>query len=151
LLLGYPEIMENSAIPDIPKRRRGRPSTGGRREGVLVRLEPAQLKVLDDWAEDHEIRGLRPEAIRRLVEIGLQAKYDEVSEVARKKRLRRQRREKKQTDKIVRDLFAANQISQQDFGDYQERGIIPPHRWTTDCGMPLWSVAKGGKIPGVTG
>ena len=72
LLLGYPEFMAKS-IRDIPKKQRGRPSTGGRREGVLVRLEPAQFEALDGWIKKHGVKS-RPEAIRRLVELGLKAK-----------------------------------------------------------------------------
>jgi hypothetical protein len=72
LLLGYPEFMAKS-INDIPKKQRGRPSTGGRREGVMVRLEPAQFEALDGWIKKHDVES-RPEAIRRLVELGLKVK-----------------------------------------------------------------------------
>jgi hypothetical protein len=72
LLLGYPEFMAKS-IADIPKKQRGRPSTGGRREGIMVRLEPAQFEALDSWIKKHDVES-RPEAIRRLVELGLKAK-----------------------------------------------------------------------------
>jgi hypothetical protein len=61
------------SIRDIPKKRRGRPSTGGRREGVMVRLEPGQLEALDNWIKKHDV-ATRPEAIRRLVELGLKVK-----------------------------------------------------------------------------
>src|ERR1700681_2312207 len=71
--LGYPLFMKKS-IKDIPKKRRGRPSTGGRREGIMVRLEPAQFEALDGWIKKHAADLSRPEAIRRLVEIGLKAK-----------------------------------------------------------------------------
>jgi hypothetical protein len=74
LLLGYPLFMAES-IKDIPKKRRGRPSTGGRREGILVRLEPDQFEALDGWIMKQKEPDLsRPEAIRRLVELGLKAK-----------------------------------------------------------------------------
>jgi hypothetical protein len=69
LFSGYPEFMAKS-IRDTPKKRRGRPSTGGRREGVMVRLEPAQFEALDGWIKKHDVES-RPEAIRRLVELGL--------------------------------------------------------------------------------
>ena len=63
------------SIRDIPKKRRGRPSTGGRREGILVRLESDQFEALDDWiAKQREPTLSRPEAIRRLVELGLKVK-----------------------------------------------------------------------------
>jgi hypothetical protein len=62
------------SIKDIPKQQRGRPSTGGRREGVMVRLEPAQFEALDGWIKRNAPDLSRPEAIRRLVELGLKAK-----------------------------------------------------------------------------
>jgi hypothetical protein len=63
------------SIRDIPKKKRGRPSTGGRREGILVRLETDQFDALDAWiAKQKEPALTRPEAIRRLVELGLKAK-----------------------------------------------------------------------------
>ena len=62
------------SIRDIPKKGRGRPSTGGRREGVMVRLEPDQFDALDAWIMKQAGPLTRPEAIRRLVELGLKAK-----------------------------------------------------------------------------
>lgn len=63
------------SIADIPKKRRGRPSTGGRREGILVRLEARQFDALNVWIERQKEPHLsRPEAVRRLVELGLKAK-----------------------------------------------------------------------------
>jgi hypothetical protein len=60
------------SIWDIPKKKRGRPSTGGRRAGILVRLETDQFGALDAWIAKQKVPGLtRPEAIRRLVELGL--------------------------------------------------------------------------------
>jgi hypothetical protein len=56
------------SIMDIPKKKRGRPSTGGRREGVLVRLEPAQFKALDSWIAKQDASLTRPEAIRAMME-----------------------------------------------------------------------------------
>jgi hypothetical protein len=57
------------SIGDIPKKRRGRPQTGGRREGV-----PAQFEALDAWSAEQKPEPSCPEAIRRLVELGLKAK-----------------------------------------------------------------------------
>jgi hypothetical protein len=75
LLLGYPIFVAKS-IRHIPKKkRRGRPPTGGRREGLLVRLEAAQFDALDAWISRQDEPNLsRPEAIRRLIELGLTAK-----------------------------------------------------------------------------
>jgi hypothetical protein len=53
---------------------RGRPPTGGRRDGVLVRLEPDQFDALDNWIAKQGEQLTRPEAIRRLVELGPRAK-----------------------------------------------------------------------------
>lgn len=39
---------------------------------VLVRLSPDQVKSLDDWRRKQEDLPGRPEAIRRLMEYGLQ-------------------------------------------------------------------------------
>jgi hypothetical protein len=39
----------------------------------MVRLEPAQFEALDDWIKKHNVES-RPEAIRRLIGIGLRAK-----------------------------------------------------------------------------
>ena len=63
------------SIRDIPKKKPGRPSTGGRREGILVRLETDQFGALDGWIAKQKEPGLtRPGAIRRLVELGLKVK-----------------------------------------------------------------------------
>ena len=63
------------SINDIPQKRRGRPSTGGRREGILVRLETDQFDALDAWiAKQKDPVLTRPEAIRRLVELGLKSR-----------------------------------------------------------------------------
>jgi hypothetical protein len=41
---------------------------------VLVRLKPAELKIVDDWRRKQEDLPSRPEAIRRLVELGVKKK-----------------------------------------------------------------------------
>jgi hypothetical protein len=41
---------------------------------VGVRMQPDMTKLLDDWRRKQEDLPGRPEAIRRLVEIGLKAK-----------------------------------------------------------------------------
>lgn len=58
----------NSSIQDIPKRR-GRPKTTGRGEGVLVRLQPAQIRQLDAWiAEQPDPKPTRPAAVRQILD-----------------------------------------------------------------------------------
>ena len=61
------------SIRDIAKKTRGRPKTTGLGRGILVRMH--RLDALDAWiAKQNEPDLSRPEAIRRLVEIGLKAK-----------------------------------------------------------------------------
>ena len=60
------------SIRDTPiKKRRGRPKTTGRGAGIMVRLHREALKSLDGWSAAQDDAPSRPEAIRRLVEIGL--------------------------------------------------------------------------------
>jgi hypothetical protein len=60
------------SIRDI-KKKIGRPKTTGSGAAQLVRMHDAQLTAIDGWRERHGI-ATRPEAIRRLVELGLKAK-----------------------------------------------------------------------------
>ncbi len=39
----------------------------------MVRLQPDQLTALDQWIEAHEEQLSRPEAVRRLIEAGINA------------------------------------------------------------------------------
>jgi len=58
----------------IPRKETG-PAAIGKGEPVVVRIHPPQLKALDAWIAQQELPfSSRPEAIRRLVEIGLTAK-----------------------------------------------------------------------------
>ena len=41
---------------------------------IGVRMQPDELKVLDAWVDKQKDAYTRPEAIRRLVELGLKAK-----------------------------------------------------------------------------
>lgn len=60
------------SIPDIPKSR-GRPSTGGRKPGVLVRLPEDELFAVDSWCSRWEQRTgkkiTRPEALREMIRV----------------------------------------------------------------------------------
>ncbi len=60
------------SIHDTMKPRNQRPATPG--EPVMVRIQPDMAKALDDWRRQQDDLPGRPEAIRRLVEIGLKAK-----------------------------------------------------------------------------
>jgi hypothetical protein len=63
------------SIRDIAKRPMGRPKTTGPGTGVLVKMHDRHLDALDSWITKQREPGLsRPEAIRRLVEIGLSVK-----------------------------------------------------------------------------
>ena len=61
-----------SRIPDIKKSKRGRPPVGSK--PITVRMTTDVLRNLDNWRRRQDDLPGRPEAIRRLVEIGLKAK-----------------------------------------------------------------------------
>jgi hypothetical protein len=69
LLLWYPNFMAMS-IRGTPKKKRGRPPTTGRGTQVGMRWQDQDLAAIDEWAGQNGAK-TRPEAIRRLVEIGL--------------------------------------------------------------------------------
>ena len=65
--------MAKSTVSNIRKKKRiGRPPVGA--IPVLVRIPPAEMLPIDDWISDQTNYLSRPEAIRRLVELGLKAK-----------------------------------------------------------------------------
>jgi hypothetical protein len=65
--------MAKSTVSDNGKKKRiGRPPVGALLIGV--RVAPADVATLDAWITQHEPEISRPEAIRRLVEIGLKVK-----------------------------------------------------------------------------
>ena len=72
LLLWYPIFMGKS-IKGTPKKKRGRPATTGRGTQIGMRWHDLQLSAIDEWRTKHDVAS-RPEAIRRLVELGLKAK-----------------------------------------------------------------------------
>jgi hypothetical protein len=58
----------------IPKKKRGPPPTG-KGEPIVVRMHPPMLASLDAWiAHQPQPFPSRPEAVRRLVELGLTQK-----------------------------------------------------------------------------
>jgi hypothetical protein len=61
-----------SKINSAKKSKRGRPAVDS--EAVNVRMASEALKSIDDWRRKQEDMPGRPEAIRRLVELGLQVK-----------------------------------------------------------------------------
>ena len=64
--------MKKSTVSDIRKKRIGRPPVNA--VAVLVRIPPAELEPIDNWMAKQKEPVTRPEAIRRLVELGLKAK-----------------------------------------------------------------------------
>lgn len=62
-----------ASIDNIEKsKKRGRPTTDA--TPVMVRVGTEQLTELDDWRRAQPDLPTRPEAIRRLVEIGIHGK-----------------------------------------------------------------------------
>lgn len=61
-----------STINNVKNSKRGRPPVES--EAVTVRMTVDALHTLDDWRRKQEDLPGRPEAIRRLVEIGLKGK-----------------------------------------------------------------------------
>ena len=72
LQLCYQGIMEKTTV--IAKKKRGPPPTG-KGEPVVVRMQPQLLATLDAWiGKPKPPFPSRPEAVRRLVELGLKVK-----------------------------------------------------------------------------
>jgi hypothetical protein len=71
------------SIDVVTKKRRGRPVTTGKGTLIGVRLLDDPLSNLDTWIAKKESDLSRPEAIRRLVELGLTVKTAAVTRAAR--------------------------------------------------------------------
>ena len=61
-----------STINNVNKSKRGRPPVES--EAITVRMTAEFLKDLDSWRRKQDDLPGRPEAVRRLVEMGLKAK-----------------------------------------------------------------------------
>jgi hypothetical protein len=57
-----------------PTVKMGRPKTTGPGEPQVVRMHDEQIAEIDEWMNAQGEKISRPEAIRRLVELGLKAK-----------------------------------------------------------------------------
>jgi hypothetical protein len=89
------------SIRVITKKRRGRPVTTGKGTLIGVRLLDEPLATLDDWiARQKEAELTRPEAIRRLVELGLTVKA-KVRQSSEGQRLRASEMAGKAIDKMT--------------------------------------------------
>jgi hypothetical protein len=65
--------MARSTLSDIGKKKRiGRPPVNA--VPIMVRVPPTELKPIDAWIQKHDPTMSRPEAIRRLVKLGLMAR-----------------------------------------------------------------------------
>jgi hypothetical protein len=74
------------SISVMTKKGRGRPVTTGKGTLIGVRLLDAPLADLDHWIEKHDDPHLtRPEAIRRLVDLGLKTALPTVEQISEAK------------------------------------------------------------------
>ncbi len=72
-------LMVKSTISDNKKHKHiGRPPVGA--IPVLVRIPPAEMQPIDDWISKNKVTS-RPEAIRRLVELGLKTAPPTVEQI----------------------------------------------------------------------
>jgi len=62
------------SIRDSKKSKIGRPKTTGPGQPQVVRMHDQQIAEIDSWIASQEAEISRPEAIRRLVELGLTVK-----------------------------------------------------------------------------
>jgi hypothetical protein len=62
----------NKSTRDTTEPRKKRPKVTG--DPVMVRVQPDMGKRLDNWRREQDDLPNRPEAIRRLVELGLKGK-----------------------------------------------------------------------------
>jgi hypothetical protein len=72
LAIPHPFSMSKS-IKGTTKKKRGRPVTTGKGTQLGMRWQDPMLIAIDSWREQHDV-ATRPEAIRRLVELGLKVK-----------------------------------------------------------------------------
>ncbi len=63
----------SKSIKGTTKKGRGRPATTGKGTQIGMRWQDPLLSEIDLWRDRHDIAA-RPEAIRRLVELGLTVK-----------------------------------------------------------------------------
>ena len=68
---GTTTFMKKS-IKVAPKKKRGRPPTGGRDPHLSARMPPSLIAEVEAWATANDTS--RSDAFRRLVELGLKAK-----------------------------------------------------------------------------
>jgi len=73
-MLAIPDPFSMSkSIKGTTKKKRGRPATTGKSTQLSMRWQDPMLIAIDSWREQHDV-ATRSEAIRRLVELGLEVK-----------------------------------------------------------------------------
>ena len=72
--------MQKSKL-DTQKKKHGPPSPGGHNHSQLIRMNDKLTAEIDDWREQQDDVTSRPEAIRRLVEIGLNARAETIEQL----------------------------------------------------------------------
>jgi hypothetical protein len=97
-LFCYQIVMAKSTLSDNRKKRIGRPPVGAILIGV--RVPPAGVAELDAWIKKHAPDLSRPEAIRRLVDLGLTVKVTARAVSKPDRRLRAAELAAKAIDKI---------------------------------------------------
>jgi hypothetical protein len=90
----------DKSIKGTPKKR-GRPATTGRGLQIGMRWQDPDLEMIDDWIEKQKEPFTRPEAIRRLVELGLTIKTTPRPVSKPGRRLRAQDLATKAIEKII--------------------------------------------------
>ena len=88
------------SIKGTTKKKRGRPATTGKGRQIGMRWQDMQLSAIDSWGERHRV-ATRPEAIRRLVELGLKVKMPARPASKPGRRLRAQELATKAIEKII--------------------------------------------------
>jgi hypothetical protein len=102
--------MAKSTVSDNRKKRIGRPPVGAILIGV--RVPPADVATLDAWIKKHAPDMSRPEAIRRLVELGLTVKAPAMTASKPGRRLRAQELATTAIEKIVDPATAPEEQAQ---------------------------------------
>jgi hypothetical protein len=88
-----------SIINNIKKSKRGRPTVES--EAVTVRIATPALTEIDDWRRKQDDLPGRPEAIRRLVELGLKVETPARSVSSPGRKLRAQELATKAIEKMI--------------------------------------------------
>jgi hypothetical protein len=75
------EAIADMAENGLLAKKRVGPAPSGRKMQIVVRMPPAPLAAIDDWASTQTDKPTRAEAIRRLVAIGLRTNAQTLDEL----------------------------------------------------------------------